>query len=496
MPEVWKEIIRPSSYVYIDEQTGKPRTLTVTPEKVKHYHDAGLRMLEAGLSIPIPLEHQRECAPQTPAERAANNLLHNAGFVKDYRVLPGDRLFGLCDIADPELAARLPATVRYTSPWINSFTDGNGTRWEEVISHLALTSRPRITKQAPFGSVEAALSLAGMESSPSSIPAPLPPGGLFLSRAGRLKSNHTPFFPAACSVYLGIKLAEDYDDEAAPAKKKPPMMGTKSPDLDVPPPDPAATDPAMDMDSLDNTLPGEEMKEMGLVDVLRDVMSALFDIELPETTDEKTLLNDLLRATMDHLKMTKGGDMPKPDEDTTMPDKPANTTSAAPITQEQPPLYMSLEEIRTITDPDKKRLAEALLSLQGQVAAGKKQAEALAKNAMEDARRRRAARIRRLCERIPAANAASFRQQLEAQAAGAMLSLSDDGTVHDPLSATLDLLDGAIVQMPALLLHPGEPSAQPHPEEFDGTLNEERRQAIVEELSRNSGIPAPKTKAS
>lgn len=197
---VEKEVIRPGVYFYKDQQTGEPRKLVVTPELTRYWHEQGNAMLSQGLTVPLPCEHDFDAHPMTPAEKLKNN----AGWVKEYQI-KNNRLYAVTDIQDAELAKKLPTTIRYTSPWINSFTDGNGKEWKNVISHLALTTRPRIVNQEPFGSVAAALSMATM----SSLGAATGAGGFCLSRAGLLNDNGLPEYPIAFSLVAGIPMATD-----------------------------------------------------------------------------------------------------------------------------------------------------------------------------------------------------------------------------------------------------------------------------------------------
>ncbi len=196
---VKKEVIRPGNYWYRDESTGVPRKLTVTPELTKYWCDEGNKMIGAGLTIPVPFEHDFDSHPMTPKDR----LLNNSGRIKEYQ-REGDQLFAVLDITDPEIHKKLPHTIRWTSPWINSFTDGDGTSWKNVISHLALTTRPRVTKQEPFGSIAASLSVA----SPIRGWQDVGEGGVCLSRAGLLGADGTPAYPVAFSLWGGVALAQ------------------------------------------------------------------------------------------------------------------------------------------------------------------------------------------------------------------------------------------------------------------------------------------------
>ena len=204
--EVTKEIISPGTYTYINPQTGLPEKLTVTPKDIQHFHTSGNQMLAAGLSVPVPLEHQPTAKPLSAAERAADMLKNNGGWVNKYE-LKGDTLFGVLDIPDPDIAKKLPHTIKWTSPWISSFTDGTGKKWDNVIGHLALTTRPRITKQAPFESVDAAMSLIGtLQEKPQVLAT-----GVALSKAGLLKETKAGFeprYPMAFSLLTGISLAD------------------------------------------------------------------------------------------------------------------------------------------------------------------------------------------------------------------------------------------------------------------------------------------------
>lgn len=206
-----KEVIRPGTYWYRDQETGQPRKLVVTPELTRYWHEQGNAMLANGLTVPVPVEHDFNAHPMTPAEK----LLNNAGWIDGYffkkvKNRDGtevDALFSKVDIKDEELRKKLPHTIKWTSPWINSFVDGNGKEWKNVISHLALTTRPRIIEQEPFGSVAAALSMAE-EVKVDATSKVSGAGGLCLSRAGLLLGDG-PAYPMAFSMMTGIPLATD-----------------------------------------------------------------------------------------------------------------------------------------------------------------------------------------------------------------------------------------------------------------------------------------------
>ena len=187
--ETEKEVIGPGPIVAPDLKTGKLRRSIVTPAHIQHWHDRGNEMLAAGLTVPVPCEHDFDAHPMTPAEKLKNN----AGWVKGYKIKEG-RLLSVLDIQDEELFKKLPTTVRWTSPWFSSFTDGTGVKWDNVIAHLALTTRPRIVDQAPFPSIAAALA--------SAVEAP--PEECILSLAGLLDGDK-PADLEAFSTYCGVE---------------------------------------------------------------------------------------------------------------------------------------------------------------------------------------------------------------------------------------------------------------------------------------------------
>jgi hypothetical protein len=512
MGKVWKEVIRPGDYWHVNAETQKPEKLTATASFIKHLHDQGMKMRQAGLSIPVPLEHDLDNRALTKAERAAVTLKNNAGWVDTYKMLSGDRLFAQLDIEDEEVYRKLPRTIKYTSPWINSFVDGDGNKWEGVISHLALTSRPRITKQEPFGPVAAALSLAaGVAVSPAA--SAVPSRGIYLSRAALLvnppasPSLLLPKYPMAFSAFAGATLAEGYDKpeekkkpppEKGGGEKPPPEKGESPPEKGKGPPEKGEGEkpPGMDGEKPPE-MEGMEQEEMGLVDVLMDVVCALWGVELPEDTDESNLLQNLMRALMDHLKNENGRGGQNMDSNK-QPDQNKQQTAGAgstsQVTQEQPPFYMSLEQVAKITDPSQKQMAEALLSLQTQVAADRKRTESLTKSALDKALLHRQQRIEGVCRRN---KEPGFVQMVTEMAKTATLSMGDDGRVNDSMDMTLTVLERGMKDIPQLLMQPSSAfTVQEHPAEHGANeMTEERRKQVVAEMCKAGGLPVDERKA-
>ena len=143
-------------------------------------------------------------------------------------------------------------------------------------------------------------------------------------------------------------------------------------------------------------------------------------------------------------------------------------------------MYMSLEEVNAITDPELKKVASALFST-GQ------RASALEKKALSEALLKRKARIERLLKRC---KAAGFKEDLEAMEKSATLSIGDDGSVQDSLDVALGALERAATDIPSLVmtnLSGRKPDEQGHPEDA-GAMSSARAEAVAAELEANAGL--------
>lgn len=471
--KIKKEVISPGRTFYVDERTGKPAFLDATPEMIRHYHDEGNAMVKDGLVIPVPYEHQlpNPPMPMSRAEYQKSLLLSNAGEVEGYEICPEGKLWANVDIADPEVQKKVGHTIKWTSPYFTSFKDGLGKDRKNVIAHLALTTRPRIVKQAPFPTVAAALSLA--------TPAAPPEHGFATSIAGRLTPEGRPEFPRAFSLYAGVPLALE-DMKEGPEKKAPPKPegGKKPPPKEggggrKPPPEEAE-------DEYPDEGHPDEAPEKALIDKKGDisVYHVLCDllpqvgIELPDC-DSKNFVQELYKAVMAKV-VGKSEELPMDKPEQKPPEKPAAPTPSpakpSPVVQEQAPLYMSLDDIEKIESPREKSMALALHSLQDQ--------------AIKSATAERERRVAKLLKSLPP----SARKRLEERVKASPVALSMGGAV-DPLDETLTLLEESARDWPAMLSAQQPATQQPHPEQppEEGVMTEERRQELVERQVASRG---------
>lgn len=525
---VEKEIIGPATHWYRDQKTGLPRKLVVTPELTKYWHDKGNEMLSLGLTVPVPCEHDFDAHPMTPAEKLKNN----AGWVKEYRLgtpqkdgtrANDNKLFGIVDVQDEEIAKKLPKTIRWTSPWITSFTDGQGRNWNNVISHLALTTRPRVVDQAPFGSIAAALSLATeTKINPDGQPFPSVTGGategFCLSKAGRLvrrkRDNKLhPQYPIAFSLFSGgIKLAGDEElaelnddgDEAKPKPKKKPKPG------DSGQADDSAGDDTTDVgDSGDdgaddsNAIPdanqlADQAGDVKMEELLCDLLNAL-GVQMPDTVGESEFKRALYEATMAKIKeLTAKGQAAG---DANAAAAGANTTSPAGqdqqnpiIQQEQQPMYMSLEDINKITDPTMKSIAMSMYTenakLRGELEAGAKLTASLRDAKLREENTKRQTRVAMLSKLSP-----KIKADLDAMLAlpTMALSMGEGGSVVDPMETTLAVLEKGLSDLPRLLTTEASAlSVMPQP--TDGELSQDAVDKLADNFARSMGCQ-PERKA-
>jgi hypothetical protein len=470
----WKEVIRPATYWHQSPVTGKAERLPVDDAYVRYLNDQTNAMRKAGLSIPIPLEHQPDARPLSSAEKAAANLRNNAGWVMQSRMV-GDKMYALCDIQDAEIYNKLPKTIKYTSPWLTSFIDGNGKEWKGVMGHLALTSRPRIVNQEPFSDV--AMALTSATSDMRLIPENIPAAGIFVPRSGMLTKTATgwePRYSAAFSVLTnGAKF--DIGDLEQKGKQPPPKDKGDDKDGDKTPPEKKE-----DGEETDNI---QDDMEMTLLDIFCDVVEALFDIQMPEGCTEENVKDHFLKAMVEREKGKN------------VTDNPGNNPSQKPTpTVETPPMYMSLlsmtqdqakAHLATITDPEKKQMAEAFLSLRDQRESDQKQTAALRKTYLDAGIARRQQRIERLSKCV---NKQSLDKLLAMAASpGAALSLTDEGKISDPLESMLDILESSLKELPPILLNPTLSMEQKHPSDPNGAVirDEEHRKRVVADFTGN-----------
>jgi hypothetical protein len=316
--------------------------------------------------------------------------------------------------------------------------------------------------------------------------------GLIAQKAGRL----APVYPVAFSLTTGIAMAA----EDLKKGKKPPSKPESNPaeslegddgagadegaDLGAKPkpgakpkdtPESRSTDlqgdvpPANPLEALQEETLIDGDGDIGVDDVIYELMEIL-GLPIPDHANREDMREAVYLALMSAIKVLSS----KPSE----PEQTQEPERMNPIIQEQQPMYMSLEQVNAITDPEKKSMAQAMLSMQGQT-------EALKKHAFEEAKRARQKRIDALARKR---KDPSFTEELAKAATGATFSLGEDGVVLDSMDIWLSLMEKSTIDVPAALgIKPENVREHAHPVDVN-VMTEERRKELVAQQARHAGV--------
>ncbi len=147
-----KDIIGPGTWLATDT-TGKPLVVESTPERVRHWCQQAQAMLASGITVPLTWEHPDTDSEFHPAslndqERWRSKL--TAGYATRFYT-EGDTLFADFEVPLEEDFKRIGTTVKRVSPGLTpGFTDGDGHQWQDIVAHVALTTKPIIRQQGDF----------------------------------------------------------------------------------------------------------------------------------------------------------------------------------------------------------------------------------------------------------------------------------------------------------------------------------------------------------
>lgn len=122
---------------------------TVTPADTRAYVEGTKKLIKAGYEPPVLLNHAElgsgEGAPKSRRQAKADELRNSGGWLKDVAVGSDGAVEFSYEVTDPAIAAKLKdGSIKFVSPETRkSWSDGNGTVFQNIFSHLALTHRPR-----------------------------------------------------------------------------------------------------------------------------------------------------------------------------------------------------------------------------------------------------------------------------------------------------------------------------------------------------------------
>jgi len=147
----WKELARTGAFI------AHGKTFEITEHMLSHWVQEYDRMIQAGHSVPVPVEHT------TDPEK-------NRGTISHLEVRPNGRdgasLWGVVTFADAD-AAKLAKTAQVSVFSPAEFIDGEGRKFVRPLRHVALTDYPVIPGLEPFSIVA---SLVGDTKMPITLP--------------------------------------------------------------------------------------------------------------------------------------------------------------------------------------------------------------------------------------------------------------------------------------------------------------------------------------
>jgi hypothetical protein len=147
-----QEFLKPGRY-----HIGGGRFADVTAKDIAQHVGNTRRLIQAGYAPPVLLAHAKpgSKAGAPVLETAASKVKNGVGWLDNVRVGEDGSAVHLLRITDPAAAEKLEnGSIAFASPELRpEWTDGRGRSWENIISHMALTHKPRNPDQGKFTEV-------------------------------------------------------------------------------------------------------------------------------------------------------------------------------------------------------------------------------------------------------------------------------------------------------------------------------------------------------
>lgn len=139
-----KKIVRSNTYE-VPGPDGTSRREVITPERIKQWAETANKMLDSGLKIPAPINHDFEALPIVVGSDGLADASKNAGFWTRFFSKEEDGrtvLYGALEVPDA-LADKVGKTIQETSIYVRpEFKDGLGRVWKDAPMHVALVNHP------------------------------------------------------------------------------------------------------------------------------------------------------------------------------------------------------------------------------------------------------------------------------------------------------------------------------------------------------------------
>lgn len=148
---------------------GGGRYRDFTAQEISSYVTGTKELLAAGHSVPLIFEHAAPGSDEgSPRDSKAAQVKHGAGWLGGVNLGNDGSALHVLEVTDADAARKLAdGSIKFTSPELRpTWTDGKGRVFKNIISHVALTHKPRNPDQSKLQPVaEPALqfSLADLE---------------------------------------------------------------------------------------------------------------------------------------------------------------------------------------------------------------------------------------------------------------------------------------------------------------------------------------------
>lgn len=137
---------------YIDPNTEDVHreTVYISPQYLRQSAWNTMQMMKRNLDVPVCLDHQDDAYPKKTGQWLKDEMKTAVGLMRGVKYDPKrEELEYEYEIQDPAIANKIDqGIIKKVSPNFHaSFSPGDGTVWNNVIGHLALTFRPKDYRQ-------------------------------------------------------------------------------------------------------------------------------------------------------------------------------------------------------------------------------------------------------------------------------------------------------------------------------------------------------------
>lgn len=136
---------------------GGGRFRDFTAQEIASYVNGTKELLAAGHSVPLIFEHAAPGSDEgSPRDTKAAQVKHGAGWLEGVNLGNDGSALHVLDVTDPDAFKKLSdGSIRFTSPELRpTWTDGKGRVFKNIISHVALTHKPRNPDQSKLQPVQ------------------------------------------------------------------------------------------------------------------------------------------------------------------------------------------------------------------------------------------------------------------------------------------------------------------------------------------------------